>query len=57
MTFMPHWPIPTPGYHRLIKLGTERIKVGLAKMGNPERNLPPIIHVLVLMVRVLLFHI
>ena len=41
--WMPHWPIPRG--NRDFNLGLERIELLLDKLGNPHRNLPPVIHV------------
>lgn len=41
--YTPHWPIPLG--HKPIDLGLERIRAVLDKLGNPEKILPPIIHV------------
>jgi dihydrofolate synthase/folylpolyglutamate synthase len=43
MVFMPHWPIPYG--KRPIDLGLERIKELLARLGNPHKKLPPVVHV------------
>ena len=40
---MPHWPIPKG--NRDINLGLDRINLLMDKLGNPHKNLPPIIHV------------
>lgn len=41
--WMPHWPIPKG--NRDINLGLSRMEMLLGKIGNPHRNLPPVIHV------------
>lgn len=41
--WMPHWPVQRG--NRNINLGLSRIKLLLEKLGNPQDNLPPIIHV------------
>ncbi|MET0154621.1 MAG: folylpolyglutamate synthase/dihydrofolate synthase family protein [Rickettsiales bacterium] len=43
MTFMPHWP-PAIG-SRDVKFGLERVRAGLAAMGDPHLRLPPVAHV------------
>lgn len=43
MVFMPHWPKIIG--HKPIDLGLDRIREVLARIGNPQNNLPPIIHV------------
>ncbi len=43
MVYLPHWPIPHG--KKPIDLDLARIKELLARLGNPERNLPPVIHV------------
>ncbi len=40
---MPHWPIPRG--NRDINLGLDRMRLLMAKLGNPHKKLPPIIHV------------
>ncbi len=40
---MPHWPVPRG--NRDMNLGLDRMKLLMAKLGNPHKNLPPIIHV------------
>lgn len=40
---MPHWPIPRG--NRDINLGLERMRLLMSKLGNPHKNLPPIVHV------------
>ncbi len=40
---MPHWPVPIG--NKPIDLGLTRVRSLLSKIGNPERKLPPIIHV------------
>jgi dihydrofolate synthase/folylpolyglutamate synthase len=43
MAFMPHWPIsPIRGN---IQYDLDRILIILEKLGNPHKNLPPVIHV------------
>jgi dihydrofolate synthase/folylpolyglutamate synthase len=43
MVYLPHWPIPHG--KKAIDLGLDRIKELLKRLGNPEDNLPPTIHV------------
>lgn len=43
MVYLPHWPIPHVKTE--IVLGLERVKELLARLGNPQDKLPPIIHV------------
>lgn len=43
MVKMPHWPNLLG--HKIIDLGLDRIKSILTALGNPEKKLPPIIHV------------
>jgi dihydrofolate synthase/folylpolyglutamate synthase len=40
---MPHWPVPRG--NKDMNLGLDRMKLLMAKLGNPHKNLPPIIHV------------
>lgn len=41
--WMPHWPVPRG--NRDINLGLERMNFLMEKLGNPHKNLPPIVHV------------
>jgi dihydrofolate synthase/folylpolyglutamate synthase len=41
--FMPHWPKPLG--KRPIRLGLERVLKVLDRLGNPQKLLPPVIHV------------
>ncbi len=43
MLKMPHWPIPMGS--KPIDLNLSRVKSLLNQLGNPEQNLPPVIHV------------
>lgn len=43
MVKMPHWPVPLG--QKPIDLGLERIKSLLDRLGNPEKTLPPVVHV------------
>lgn len=43
MAKMPHWPIPY-GF-KDVKLGLNRVKDILARIGNPHHNLPPVVHI------------
>jgi dihydrofolate synthase/folylpolyglutamate synthase len=43
MVFLPHWPIPHGT--KPINLGLDRVRELLARLNNPEVNLPPVIHV------------
>lgn len=43
MVYLPHWPIPHG--NKPIDLGLERIKSVLDNLGNPEKRIPPVIHV------------
>ena len=40
---MPHWPVPRG--NRDINLGLDRMSFLLEKLGNPHKNLPPIVHI------------
>ena len=39
----PHWPIPLG--HKPIDLGLSRVREALTKLGNPEKQLPPVVHI------------
>ena len=41
--WMPHWPVPQG--NRDINLGLERMHYLMEKLGNPHKNLPPVVHV------------
>ncbi len=41
--WMPHWPVPRG--NRDINLGLERMNFLLEKLGNPHKNLPPVLHI------------
>ncbi|AIL65104.1 Bifunctional protein folC [Rickettsiales bacterium Ac37b] len=43
MVRMPHWPVPL--WYKPIDLGLERVTKLLAALGNPEKHIPPVIHV------------
>lgn len=43
MIITPHWPIPLGS--KPIDLGLERMEAFLKKLGNPEKKLPPVVHV------------
>ena len=43
MVWMPHWPVLL-GQGKL-EPGTERVKTLLSRIGNPEKHLPPVVHV------------
>lgn len=43
MVFLPHWPIPN--VRNGIQLGLERVYNLLEQLGNPHKNLPPVVHV------------
>lgn len=43
MVFLPHWPIPN--VRNGIQLGLERVHNLLQQLGNPEKKLPPVVHV------------
>ena len=43
MVKMPHWPIPMG--NKPIDLELIRVKLLLAALGDPQNNLPPVIHV------------
>ncbi len=47
MVYLPHWPIPSTLGKRQIDYETvfERMSCVLEKLGNPHKNLPPVIHV------------
>lgn len=47
MVYLPHWPVPSSLGKRAIDYETvfERMAVVLKRLGNPEKKLPPIIHV------------
>ncbi len=47
MLYLPHWPIPSTLGNRQINYETvfERMSVVLEKLGNPQKKLPPVIHV------------
>lgn len=43
MVYLPHWPIPHG--KKSIDLGLDRIKKLLENLGNPDKKLPPVVHV------------
>ncbi|MCE2992252.1 MAG: bifunctional folylpolyglutamate synthase/dihydrofolate synthase [Candidatus Jidaibacter sp.] len=43
MVYLPHWPIPHVKTD--IMLGLDRVQELLARLGNPQNKLPPVIHV------------
>lgn len=47
MVYLPHWPIPSTLGNRKIAYETvfERMEIVLKKLGNPQKKLPPIIHI------------
>lgn len=47
MVYLPHWPIPGSLGNCQIDYETvfERMSVVLEKLGNPHKNLPPVIHI------------
>jgi dihydrofolate synthase/folylpolyglutamate synthase len=47
MVYLPHWPIPSTLGKRQINYETvfERMEIVLQKLGNPQKKLPPVIHV------------
>ena len=47
MVYLPHWPIPATLGKRQIDYETifERMAIVLKKLGNPQKKLPPVIHV------------
>jgi len=47
MVYLPHWPIPSTLGKRQIDYETvfERMSEVLEKLGNPHKNLPPVIHI------------
>ncbi len=47
MVYLPHWPIPSSFGGRKIDFETvyERMRVVLNRLGNPQNQLPPVIHI------------
>jgi dihydrofolate synthase / folylpolyglutamate synthase len=43
MVYLPHWPVPH--VKQDIMLGLERVQELLNRLGNPEKKLPPVIHI------------
>ena len=47
MTYLPHWPIPSTLGNREIDYEAvfERMSIVLNNLGNPHKNIPPVIHI------------
>ena len=43
MAFMPHWPLGLK--RRIIQMGTDHVREALPLIGNPQLQLPPVIHI------------